>query len=60
MSRDFCGYMEKSGVSLETCIYWKLLQVGPEQQNIVRNLKFASILNVKFTMENHNINMNNS
>lgn len=52
--------MEKSGVSLETCIYWKLLQVGPKQQNIVRNLKFASILNVKFTMENHNINMNNS
>lgn len=60
MSRDFCGYMEESGVSQETCIYWKLLQVGPEQQNIVRNLKFASILNVKFTMENHNINMNNS
>lgn len=43
--------MEESGISQETCIYWKFLQVGPKQQNIVRNLKFDSILNVKFMMK---------
>lgn len=43
--------MEESGVSQETCIYWKFLQLGPKQKNIVRNLKFDSILNVKFMMK---------